>query len=570
MKDTQARRWMAIAAVMTAAAIVFLAFVNPGSSSGGVRISRLPPVLEPEALDPQKDDKDYKENYNLIRDRASDVAPAAKVDLSSQGRDGVTVEIKVLGPDSLPRPDARVVLRHGMEGVLLWQGATDGAGVAHAVIQAPVRSVTLTVTAAQAARYRADLGMPLPDLHLVQLVAPARLEGSVVLFDGRSAPEGFEVCAWRSLAMPWARFQSVRHLEEEVHTAQTNRFGEFVIDNLEADREYSLIAGGPGWCMPSSVRWTVRSDTKATLKVLGLYASALELVTVDGRRPPPSSGWSMSHGRPDIAGLRMLRYPGIEAEIAGVSAANINDGGHQADWRNRNLVYAAEVDRDFLEGFSCRIRAPGYAEDVSKFSVPRWRGKWKSSNVILRTTASGFGEMELVFGTHLRDLSSGWGHDIRVIMKPSGGYDKPFEIPVKRTGGSVFLAGIPYGRYTVQVQSMFGWTWPRNGVLEVEIGVNPFRLVIPEAEFGGVLISIVNPDATLRAPAVSMLCKYWKSAHEYSVYLEGDPILLYGLLPGEYEFKMESVGLAPEILDLGRVQVDAGQVSKISARWKNP
>lgn len=563
MKDTQARRWMTIAAVVTAAAIVFLALVNPGSSSGGARISHLPTVLERGTSDPQKDD-------NPIRDRASDVAPVAKVDSRPQEIDSVTIEIKVLGPDGLPRPDARVVLRHGMEGLLLWQGATDGVGVAYAVIQAPVRSVTLTVTAAQAARYRTDLGMPLPDLHVVQLVAPARLEGSVVLFDGRSAPEGFEVCAWRSLAMPWARFQSVRHLEEEVHTAQTNRFGEFVIDNLEADRDYSLITGGPGWCMPSSVRWTVRPGNKATLKVLGLYASALELVTVDGRRPPPSSGWVLSHGQPDIAGLAMVDYPGIEAELAGVSAAKINGGGHHQDWRDQKLLYAAEVDRDFLEGFSCGIRAPGYAEDVSKFSVPRWRGEWKASNVFLRTTASGFGELELVFGTHLRNLPSGWDHEIRVIMKPSGGYDKPFEIPVKRSNGAVFLSGIPHGAYMVQVQSQFGWVWPRNGWHEVEIGVNPYHLVLPENEFGGVLISIVNPDATLRYPAVRMVCKYWKSAHEFALYLQGDPILLYGLLPGEYELKMESMGLAPELLDLGRVQVNAGQLSRISARWKAP
>jgi hypothetical protein len=322
--------------------------------------------------------------------------------------------------------------------------------------------------------------------------------------------------------------------------------------------------------MPSSVRWTVRPESKATLKVLALYASALELVTVDGRRPPPSSGWSMSHGQPIIAGLRMMRYPGIEVEIAGVSGAKFNHEGHQGDWRNCIMVYAAEVDRDFLEGFSCRIRAPGYAEDVSKFLVPRWRGEWKSSNVLLRTTASGFGELELVFGTHLKKLPSGWDHEIRVIMKPSGGYDKPFEIPVKRSDGSVFLDGIPYGGYAVQVQSMFGWTWPRNGWHELEIGVNHSRLVIPEEEFGGVLISIVNPDATLRYPAVHMLCRYWKSSYEYSVNLLGDPILLYGLLPGEYEFKMESMGLAPELLDLGRVQVNAGQLSRIGARWKAP
>lgn len=562
MPTYPSRSWLVVISVLLAVAILLWSRLGSGGEAAA------PAPKDSNRVEaPKPGLSDASAPVQFLREASPSVHSEASAKASE--RDGVAMEVLVLGPDRVPKKGAQIRLRDPRSGQLLGSGATAGDGVATLSVVPPRASVVLSVQAEDAARYRADLAAQLPAKYVVELAPSARLEGAVVLYDGRSAPEGTEVCAWRALSMTPERFKAMRGQGEEVLSTRVDRYGNFVLEGVESDRDYTLVAGGSSWCMAERVRHRAEPGKRVTLRLLGLFACVLDLTLPDCSRPPESSGWTIRRGEPDIPGLCTMSGSGIEVAMAGMDIPEDMRVGVSRDWRRQPMIYAAELDQETIHGFSCRVEAPGFSADDTQFRLERWHGTWCRSVCFVRMNARGLGQVDLHMGSRLRDVAATADHDLRMVVKPLG-FEVAYTIPLLRTENVVPIPGLPYGAYDVRLESNFDWAWPDKGWHRLVVGEAPVRLVVPEDEFGGLVVAIGNPDATRRGSLLQVSHRRLTGGDEHTVHLTGDPYVMYGLLPGEHALSMNTMGPSPERIDLGHVTIRAGEVTRMVAYWPKP
>ncbi|HTF89370.1 MAG TPA: hypothetical protein VK843_13240 [Planctomycetota bacterium] len=402
------------------------------------------------------------------------------------------------------------------------------------------------------------------------------VNGRVIGPLGSDVGAGFSVAAIRSDCAP--RVESLKAGKRGISwiCAAADPQGRFVLDGLDRDRSYELVAWGPGF-LPDGRRKTVSfasgADEQLT-KVTPLYGCLFKFSDARNGKVRTSALLTFEAG----LGFKNPRgFTSIGPDYPYVRLAQVPEGllisrGPSA----MAVLVTPETERevvDSISGVGASLKLPGYEPCQFEAEAPLARGECAEHDVTLFPSASGFGSLKIHFTnfpaiteTDLQTFSSSRLFGVVMLGNTTG---SPYSIAVRLDcGGEVSLDGVPAGRYRVWFRDTFALFSSQ------VVGQEPVHEVIADSETElalevpphGQLVFYTNDGVGPRQPPLGFQLAHLRGEKfvpaRGTAYFPHLPSALFFLPVGRYQIKSLSALFGPD--RLGELQVDIASGQRLT------
>lgn len=502
------------------------------------------------------------------RSHASD--PIAAVRPTPLEGESEVVGVVVLGPDGRPVEDATV--SRMADGRWLSIGLTDGEG-ALSVTTARGDVVHLGVTAANHVPEERTLA-PGTSTARIQLQAAYVLEGRVRFPWGDPAPAGVTVVARRAGSpVHGPGGLGGRDVLGSVWT-ETDVTGAFLIDGLETDRRFDVLAAAPGFvcARPPHAMQPPRRDVIVEISPIhGVLARFTD--AAGGRLRSNPMFRQVGTSMPRAQG-RFLhpRLPGLH--LSGVTRER--DGQSPID--SVLLLYEATSDAETIGPLELEVERAGYAPLRAEIPLPRLSDPIATVELHCEPEVDSFGRLSILVVGEPGAVGERLQFDepaamimlapLDVLPDRAGQWFFPLD-HLHRVGEQIEIDGVPHGRYGVVLQSSGGQldvpATSMRGDGEVIVDGDVFvEFHLPST--GSLLLSLADAMGRPHEGSAVVQLTRLETGVSGSTAWRVPPFRLDGLPPGTYRVMVQApAGGGRRDLVADGIEIEAGSVTSLQA-----
>ncbi len=407
------------------------------------------------------------------------------------------------------------------------------------------------------------------------LARQSEIRGVLLLEGGQPAGEGLHAIALRggqrdrwkeTMAGPaegaWRGLSAISDAQ-----------GRFEIPVEDADRTYSVTAGGRGLMPKDEIRQVHPDDTDVEIVLHPVFAAVIRLVNEDGEQALRVSDRLWRPGGVSVR-CKNLEYKrkalipnSIEAQLAGVDTSLFDVAG---GWLSHATVCTVDREVDVVGPFEMTIDLPGYESTTFEYlAFPLSQGLHQVS-IPLRPIAEGWGALQVKFSSAPAGGFLATSPILPVgFLRLVGGGGRKLEFAVENFAApDLEFAEIPWGRYEASIVSPNGLGRLLIGGMpsvSIEIGADPELLHVDPSNLGAIEVRFSGDAGANFGEKFQAMISMSQGGAGTVVGFRDPPYLIQGLEPGSYQINLyKPFRWRPERTEDAEIVVTAGQVARLT------